>query len=605
LSNSFAKLYFVESGNADVRRLLWHVLSIGSVTLDEPDHHQAFDKAGVHLFWVRAGSGTMKLDEGESDLKPGSRVWMVDLRKPRTYIPAPDAKLTTVGFRFAGPGLENWLDTLSRRIVFPLDAAGAEAIHVAQRKLLALVKRRPAGYEWQAHLIITRVLGLLLRASDVLNSNPQATPAPVARVLNAVLANPAKDWRVRELAAIAGISYSGLRQLFQRTQQESAHQFLQRTRLDQARQLLGDRRLSVKQVAERLNFSSEFYFSHFFRKANGNSPSQFRQHHETGGAVRPAPRKEPVGIIGLGLMGHAFAQRLLAAGFPVAGFDIAPACNTAARRLGVEIARDASAVFKRCRRVLLSLPTLAHVRDVLRRSDAALTRGHILLDTTTGSPEEAESLGTTLAARGVAYLDATISGNSTQVAAGEVLGMVGGPHRAFEQCADLFATFTRRTLHVGNVGDGARLKLVTNLVLGLNRASLAEGLVFAERLGFPRARALAVLIESMAYSRVMHVKGRKMVEEDFVPQARLSQHLKDVRVMRDVAKRLNLSLPFTEAHTAVLESAEAAGLGALDNSAIIRAIAGLNGNGNGANGSVASRRVRKKAAARSAAPAPR
>lgn|GEM_PF-12182 len=576
MSNSFSKLYFVEAANQVARRLLWQVLSIGSVTLDEQDHHQGFDKAGMHLFWVRSGRGVMRLPDGEHALLPGNRVWVVDLRKPRSYMPARASRLATVGFRIGGPGLENWLDLLGPRCEVPLDAPNFRALRAAQRRLLELVRRRPSGYEWQAHLIIVGVLGRLLKASSILESVRAPAQPPVTRVINAVLANAAKDWQVRELAAIAGISYSGLRQLFQRTQHESVHGFLQRTRLDQARLLLSDRRLSIKQVAKRLNFSSEFYFSRFFRRASGASPSQFRQQLE-GGAPPAASRKEPVGLVGLGLMGHAMASRLIAAGFPLVGFDIAPDCNTAARKLGVEIAPDAIEVFRRCRRVVFSLPTLRHVAEILRESSAALTRGHLVLDTTTGSPEEAAALHERLAATGAHYLDATISGSSAQVAPGEVLGMVGGNRRAFERCADILAAFTRRSLHVGPAGNGSRIKLVTNLVLGLNRASLAEGLVFAERLGFTREQALAVLIESMAYSRVMHVKGRKMVEEDFVPQARLSQHLKDVRVMRDVAKRLHLSLPFTEAHTAVLESAEAAGLGALDNSAIIRAIAGLNG----------------------------
>lgn len=102
-------------------------------------------------------------------------------------------------------------------------------------------------------------------------------PPAVARVLQRpVLGNPARDWKARELAALAGVSYSRLREQFRAARRQTLHEFLQRTRLDLARQLLGNRRLSIKQIAARLNFSSEFYFSHFFRRATGMSPSQFR-----------------------------------------------------------------------------------------------------------------------------------------------------------------------------------------------------------------------------------------------------------------------------------------------------------------------------------------
>jgi 3-hydroxyisobutyrate dehydrogenase-like beta-hydroxyacid dehydrogenase len=116
------------------------------------------------------------------------------------------------------------------------------------------------------------------------------------------------------------------------------------------------------------------------------------------------------------------------------------------------------------------------------------------------------------------------------------------------------------------------MKLVTNLVLGLNRAVLAEGLVFAEAAGLDMENALEVLLNSPAYSRTMEAKGPKMVHGEFSPQARLSQHIKDVRLMLEEAVRGGVSLPISAVHLELLEHAEAAGLGELDNSAIIRVI---------------------------------
>ena len=116
------------------------------------------------------------------------------------------------------------------------------------------------------------------------------------------------------------------------------------------------------------------------------------------------------------------------------------------------------------------------------------------------------------------------------------------------------------------------MKLISNLVLGLNRAVLAEGLAFAEAIGVPPAAALEVLTGSNAYSRAMDVKGRKMVERDFTVQAKLSQHLKDVRLMLQAGADAGLPLPLTETHRRLMEQAEAAGLGDLDNCAIIEVL---------------------------------
>jgi 3-hydroxyisobutyrate dehydrogenase-like beta-hydroxyacid dehydrogenase len=120
------------------------------------------------------------------------------------------------------------------------------------------------------------------------------------------------------------------------------------------------------------------------------------------------------------------------------------------------------------------------------------------------------------------------------------------------------------------------MKLVTNLVLGLNRAALAEGLVYAASQGISPSAALEVLRGSPAYSRQMDTKGSKMLASDYTVQARLTQHLKDVRLILETAAQSGLSLTLTAAHQQLLERAEILGFGAADNSAVIEAVrAGL------------------------------
>ena len=288
---------------------------------------------------------------------------------------------------------------------------------------------------------------------------------------------------------------------------------------------------------------------------------------------RPASSNPTLGLIGIGLMGTAIAERLLAAGARVIGWDVSADRRDALTAAGGTCAADAIEVLSSCDRVLLSLPSHDTVHDVLESAESVLRHGQIVIDTSTGDPDAAVTQAARLARRGVEYLDATVSGSSQQLREGTAVFLVGGTDAAFLACSDVLGWLTSKAFHTGPVGSGARMKLVTNLVLGLNRAALAEGLWFAESLGLDPEQTLFLLRESMSYSRIMDTKGGKMLRGDFAPQARLSLHLKDVRLMLDSARRANATLPLTETHQRLLESAMRMGLGELDNSAILRAFA--------------------------------
>jgi len=260
-----------------VRRLLWHLFSIGSRRIEQSDRHERFEKPGAHLFWVQSGEGQLEHQGTRFDLRRGKKVWFVDMSKPRTYIPSPGRNLVITGFRFGGPVLEFWHEVIrdDENAEFVLDDFGF--IKQAYTELLRLVRRKPTGWEWQVHVVITNVMGKLLMSRNLLVSPGAELPQPVVRVLNAISANPLKDWKAKELAAVGKVSYSGLRALFHQAGQGTIHQHIQRARLDQARLLLADKRLSIKDVAAQLSFSSEFYFSHFFRHHKGMTPTEFRQ----------------------------------------------------------------------------------------------------------------------------------------------------------------------------------------------------------------------------------------------------------------------------------------------------------------------------------------
>jgi AraC-like DNA-binding protein len=257
---------------------LWHIFSVGVRRIAQADHHERFEKPGAHLFWVQSGEGELEYKSNRSELKRGKNVWLVDMSKPRTYIPAPGRHLTIAGFRFGGPGLEFWLEEIrdDENAGFVVD--DFQFVTRTQNELLRMVRRTPIGWEWQVHTRITEMLGALLMSRGLLVSPRAELPPPIVRVLNAISANPFRDWKAKELGAIGKVSYSGLRALFHQSGQGTIHQHIQRARLDQARLLLADKRLSIKDIAGQLNFSSEFYFSHFFRHHTGMTPTEFRQH---------------------------------------------------------------------------------------------------------------------------------------------------------------------------------------------------------------------------------------------------------------------------------------------------------------------------------------
>jgi 3-hydroxyisobutyrate dehydrogenase-like beta-hydroxyacid dehydrogenase len=216
--------------------------------------------------------------------------------------------------------------------------------------------------------------------------------------------------------------------------------------------------------------------------------------------------------------------------------------------------------------------TSEQVEQVFEQMNSRPLDGRIIVDTSTSDPQQTIALGTRLASNGVKYLEAPFSGSSEQTRNRQSTAFVAGAAEPFKDCQDLWNCLAAKTFYVGKWGNAAKMKLVTNLVLGLNRLALAEGLVFANAAGIEMEDALQALLNSPAYSRTMDAKGPKMVQGEFAPQARLSQHIKDVRLMLEEAERAGISLPLSGVHLELLEQAEAVGLGEMDNSAIIRVI---------------------------------
>ncbi len=280
--------------------------------------------------------------------------------------------------------------------------------------------------------------------------------------------------------------------------------------------------------------------------------------------------RTPVGIIGIGLMGEACAHRLIAAGFAVVGFDIDPAKNDRLAQIGAhagslaEVARD-------CDPIVLAVFSTEQVEDVVERALLPGVAGKIVLCTSTCDPDRIEALAARVAGR-LRFLETPVSGASGQVRQGDGVGLIGGDEAVAADAAPVLDALFPKRFHIGKAGDGGRAKLAVNLILGLNRLALAEGLVFAARLGLDPAAFLKVARSSAAASQVMDTKGPKMLSGDFAAEGRAHQHLKDVHLMLDQARKAGQKLPLLEVHADVLEACLRHGEGDEDNSIVIEEI---------------------------------
>jgi len=215
------------------------------------------------------------------------------------------------------------------------------------------------------------------------------------------------------------------------------------------------------------------------------------------------------------------------------------------------------------------------VEDAIEGPNGLLAAGAPMLTAicvSTCDPDRIAALAARLPAGRLRFVESPVSGTSEQTARGEALGLIGGERAAVDAVRDVLSAIAPRWHHVGPAGNGGRAKLAINLILGINRAALAEGLVFAERMGLAPDAFLAVARESAAYSQIMDIKGRKMLSGDFSPQGYIAQSLKDFSLMLEQARRLKQRLPLGETYKALMDGCIAHGEGELDNSAVIKEI---------------------------------
>ncbi|NNE80661.1 MAG: NAD(P)-dependent oxidoreductase [Silicimonas sp.] len=276
-----------------------------------------------------------------------------------------------------------------------------------------------------------------------------------------------------------------------------------------------------------------------------------------------------VGIFGLGLIGMALVERLMAAGHTVTGHDVDPArTEILAAKGGQPVTSDRLWQADLLLSAVFSTDQLA---DII--AAAPIGAGKTLVSMSTCDPDEVAVLADTAKAKSITLVEAPISGTSKQVEQGTALLLLAGDPSGldiFETIADAISPNRER---VGDIGSGNKTKLAINCILGLNRAAVAEGLVFAKSLGLDPETFLKTALNSAARSDVMVAKGPLMVAGDFTPLGRISQSKKDFALIRDMAARNGHGdLPMVDRYLRMMDNAEEAGEGGLDNAAVILAI---------------------------------
>ena len=282
-----------------------------------------------------------------------------------------------------------------------------------------------------------------------------------------------------------------------------------------------------------------------------------------------------IGIVGLGLLGHAIASRLIKAGHAVVGFDVVPDRVSALTAMGGKSAPSSTAVARSVEAVCTLLPSLATAEAVILGADGILAGGRpdlTVIQMSTISPTLTERLAREVTARGLGFLDCPVSGTSSMVERGDGIFFVGGDRALFERWRPVLESVLARAVLVGRVGQAMVLKLVANLLVALHSAAAAEALTFARKAGLDLDLALEVLNASAAASSMLKVRGPMIVRGEFPAQMKLDLFMKDIHLMQEAAVAVGAPLPFTDLAERLYAAAQAAGHGGEDLAVVVTAL---------------------------------
>jgi len=253
-----------------------------------------------------------------------------------------------------------------------------------------------------------------------------------------------------------------------------------------------------------------------------------------------------ISILGLGLMGTPIATLLIKAGYQVTGFDIVKKQTSNLVPIGLKPVKSSKEAAKGADLIILSLPTWNAVLEAVEGKEGVVEgaqRGQIVVDTSTSPPWESKALGVRLAKKGIEWMDVPISGSSAQARVGNMVFMVGGKKSVFEKIKPVLDRIGKKTVYVGNSGDGATLKLVINHTLYLNQAAAIEGLVLGLKAGLDPDVMFDAITSGAASSDLIMARGKDMLAGNFEPKGPVVLAVKDLGFSLECAKKLGVVLP--------------------------------------------------------------
>lgn len=286
-----------------------------------------------------------------------------------------------------------------------------------------------------------------------------------------------------------------------------------------------------------------------------------------------------IAFLGLGIMGSRMAERLIRAGFELTVWNRTPGKTEGLKKWGAKEAASPKEAAAGVDVAITMLADPASVEQVALRKDGlleGLKKGSLYIDMTTVSPETSRKLGAACAERGVAFLDAPVTGSKPAAASGELLLMVGGDASVLERARPVLQPMSKKIVHMGPVGQGSLMKLVNNLSMAGAMATFFEGFILGKRGGLSGEAILDVLTSGALASPLLRSKGEAILKDNFEPLFSLKHMAKDVHLAVEEAQRERLEAPLSRLLDGLFQEAQRRSFGDEDYAALIK-IFGTNG----------------------------
>ena len=277
-----------------------------------------------------------------------------------------------------------------------------------------------------------------------------------------------------------------------------------------------------------------------------------------------------VGFIGLGAMGGPMALNLVKHGFSLVVHDIDAAKIERLVAKGAAKADSAQAVAAQVERTICMVETTAQAESVIAGIAKAAKSGHIVVCMSTIDPITVKRLGVELGARGIAMVDAPVSGGTERAASGELSVICGGADETVAACNDLFKAMGTNVFHVGGLGQGLAMKLVNNMLVQVNTVAVAEAIVMGVKAGLDPQTIYDVVRVSTGTSYAFENRVPRMLARDFAPGGTIDISFKDQELETAFAKHLGVPVLLANVTQQVYQMARAAGFNKEDGSAVLK-----------------------------------